>query len=160
MNTKPLLAALLCLSSSVAPVAQAAPARSSIVAPKPGSPLRKAILHALRGPVEKEMKQAIVFYNVTLRVKDGWAYVATMARDTKGRKLKRWAPEVDPLTAALLRRERGRWRVLYWDAATDASPQGEMRERYPRAPRSLFPSMPSEFPGDGPMTGSGFNNRD
>ena len=137
------------------------PDQSKPYTPKPGSSERKAILDTLRKPVEKEMKQKVVFYDVTLRVKNGWAYVEAYGRDTKGRSLKRWAPEVDPQTVALLRKKGKSWTVLYWGATTDESAHIECRKLNPKAPRSLFRSTPEEFPGDGQRTSTNiFNNKD
>ena len=118
-------------------------------------------MDALRVPVQKEVGQKVVFYDVTLRVKRGWAYVSASARDARGGKLKRFDPHIDPGTNALLRLRAGRWRVLDWGIATDAEPLYHIRHTFPQAPRSLFPSLPDEFPGDGPNEpGDGFNNRD
>lgn len=129
-------------------------------APAPGSAERKAILDVLRPPISKEYGQTVVFYDVTLRVKNGWAYVSAYARDRRGKKMNRFASFIDPSTEALLQEKAGKWRVSSWGIATDASPLGEMRHKFPRAPRSIFPSMRDDFPGDGPEGGDGFNNRD
>lgn len=158
MKTKLILAGLLCLPSGG--VVLAAP-RSSVTLPKPGSALRREILNTLRKPIEREVKQTVVFYDVTLRIKSDWAYVSATPRDTKGRQLRRYSsPLTDPDVAALLRRQGKRWKLLDWGASTDAEPIIRMRHRYPKAPRSLFPSMPNDFPGDAPFKGNGFNNRD
>jgi hypothetical protein len=122
-----------------------------------GSKERKAILDALRVPLQKEFKQKIKFYDTDVRSKADWAYVHSMARDEKGRKLKQWAEIADPMTSALLRKTKGRWRVVDWGASTSLDAIGDLRDSYPQAPRSIFPSLPSEYPGDGP---DGYNNVD
>ena len=167
MNTKTkfwitLTCATFLAPSVFVPSALAAP-QSKPYTPKAGSKERKAILDALRKPVEKEMKQEVVFYDVTMKVKNGWAYVMADGRDTKGKKLKQWAPEVDPTFQALLRQDKGKWKVLSWGAGTGMDATSEARKKYPKAPRSIFPSMPDDFPGDGPYSydkGDGFNNKD
>ena len=135
----------------------AAPAQNKPYTPKAGSKERKAILDTLRVPVEKEMKQKVVFYDVKMKVKNGWAYVTADGRDTKGKKLKEWAPEIEPTFQALLRQTKGKWKVLSWGAGTGMDPTADAREKYPKAPRSIFPAMPDDFPGDAPY---GQENKD
>jgi hypothetical protein len=102
--------------------------------PKPGSPERKAILDALRKPVEKEAKQHVVFHNVSLRVEKGWAFVNAISMDRSGKKLVLG----DLATSGLLRKTAGHWQVLYWGVAGDISVTCEAAKRYPQAPRSIF----------------------
>src|SRR5687767_6048265 len=83
--------------------------------PKVGSPERKAIMNALRVPVQREAKQPVVFYDVTLRVERGWAWVVCITRDKTGKKL----PLGDLATCGLLQKSKGRWRVRHWGVAGD-----------------------------------------
>jgi hypothetical protein len=128
--------------------------------PPPGSKERKLILDTLRVPVQKEVRQKVVFHSVEIRTKNGWAYVQAVTRDEKGKRLKRWAPQVDPMASGLLRQNGKKWRVLDWGASTDVAAVYDLRKAYPQAPRSIFPSLPDDFPGDGSYGGDGFNNRD
>ena len=64
----------------------AAPDQSKPYTPKSGSKERKAILDTLRKPVEKEMKQKVVFYDVKMKVKNGWAYVMADGARRSGQK--------------------------------------------------------------------------
>jgi hypothetical protein len=134
--------------------------QTSPYTPKVGSKERAAVLDTLRKPVAREIRQKVVFYDVIVRAKNGWAYVFAMPRDRKGKVFKKFGPDMDPGVMALLRNKAGRWQVLVWGLATDAAPLYEARKKYPQAPRSIFPSLPNDFPGDGPEGGSGFNNKD
>jgi hypothetical protein len=121
------LFAVLCLLAATA--LQAKP-----YTPKPGSAERKAILDALRVPVQREAKQAIVFHDVTLRVERGWAWVVCIAYDKSGKKL----PLGDLATNGLLRKVRGRWQVLHWGVAGDIGVACAAARQYPQAPRAIF----------------------
>lgn len=102
--------------------------------PKPGSAERKAILNALRVPVEKEAKQKVVFHGVNIKVENGWAFVHSFAMDKAGKK----AVLGDLDTSALLRKIKGRWKVLHWGVAGDVSVPCDAYKKYPKAPRSIF----------------------
>ncbi|MDQ3814501.1 MAG: hypothetical protein M3347_11190 [Armatimonadota bacterium] len=102
--------------------------------PKAGSAERKAILDALRKPVEKEAKQHVIFYDVSLRVEKGWAFVTAISKDQTGRKLVLG----DLATSGLLRKKGARWQVLHWGVAGDISVTCEAAKKYPKAPRSIF----------------------
>lgn len=102
--------------------------------PKPGSAERKAILNALRVPIREEAKQPVVFYNVTLRVERGWAWVVCITRDKTGKKL----PLGDFATCGLLHKSNGRWRVMHWGVAGDIGVACAAAKAYPQAPRAIF----------------------
>lgn len=158
MKKMVLLLSLLA-SVSVSSLLAAPKSQGKNFSPKPGSAARKAILDALRKPVEKDAGEKVIFYDVTVKVRNGWAYVSAMGRDTKGRKLKRWDVNIDPTTTGLLRQSGMRWRVLSWGAGTGMDAVSEARLKFPQAPKSIFPSMPDDFPGDGPYGGDGYNNK-
>lgn len=134
---------------SSTPSASFAPEQSSSVgstndsqphSPPRGSAERSAILDALRKPLEKDAKQKIVFYEVQIKVMNGWAFVYAYTRDTEGKPLKQWGDFIDPGTGGLLRKKKKGWEVLDWGMATDSSPIEDAMRRFPRAPRSIFPS--------------------
>jgi hypothetical protein len=105
--------------------------------PKAGSTERKAIMNALRVPVERKVRKKVIFKVGQLKVKDGWALMAGTALMSDGSALGDeflWGE-----VSALLRREKNRWRVLHWGFATDTSVIEEARRKYPRAPRAIFP---------------------
>ena len=47
--------------------------------PKPNSSERKAIINTLREPVERELKQKVVFRIRRLNVQNGWAFLGGAA---------------------------------------------------------------------------------
>jgi hypothetical protein len=125
-----LCCALLCAGST--PTLSGALAKP--YSPKPGSAERKAILDALRVPVQKRAKQQIVFYNVEMRVENGWAWVLAISKDKTGKKM----PLGDLMTCGLLRKTNGRWRVLHWGIAGDISVACEAHKKYPKSPRAIY----------------------
>ena len=78
------LSAVLC--GSVAP----AFAQSSLHTPKPGGQERKAIMNALRVPVQRDLKMPVIFVVAPhepdgyFRVKSGWAFVVAEFRHPNG----------------------------------------------------------------------------
>lgn len=102
--------------------------------PAPGSAERKAILDALRVPIQKRAKQKVVFYGVQLKVENGWAFVNCAAMDKTGKKYV--LTELD--TSALLRKINGRWRVLHWGQAGDIGVACDAYKKYPRSPRAIY----------------------
>ncbi len=104
--------------------------------PETGSPERKAIMNALRGPVQKELRKPVTFGYVQLRVSGDWAVVDTATPmkpdftefDYRGsqsgyaRCINRGSDDCgDPQYSAILRRTGGRWRVIkFGSGATDA----------------------------------------
>ena len=139
-----LMLALLC-------VAPAAPAQEAARTPAAGSAERKAILDALRVPVEKELKRKVVFKVDGLKVRGAWAFMRGVpqqpggaAMDYRGTVYEEAIREgaFDDWVCALLRRERGRWRVVAHSiGATDVVYANWPEEH--GAPRALF-DLPEE----------------
>ena len=105
--------------------------------PKVGSAERKALLDALRRPVEKRVGKPVIFRAGSLRVRDGWAFFQGSALNKNGSTLgdeHLWGE-----TTALLRRKGRTWQVLVWGFATDISIMDAAKKRYPSAPRSIYP---------------------
>ena len=102
--------------------------------PRPGSPERKAVLDALRKPVEKQARQKVVFHNVSIRVEKGWAFVTAISKDLTGKKLVLG----DLATSGLLRKQAGHWKVLHWGVAGDIGVTCEAAKKYPQAPKAIF----------------------
>jgi hypothetical protein len=102
--------------------------------PAAGSAERKAILNALRVPAQRQARQQIVFYNVTIRVENGWAWVLAVSKDKTGKKM----PLGDLMTQGLLHKESGRWRVKHWGVSGDISVACEAAKAFPKAPRAIF----------------------
>lgn len=145
-------AILCCLCCSLPRVwAQSA----GVYTPTVGSEERKAIMDAMRVPIQRELKQSVVFVVKTLRVQDGWAFVRSVPQ-SNGRPVSLSSVSgagSDGTVTALLRSEGGQWRIV-----THALGNSRMVSRWPtlyHAPRAIFdfgssPSTPS-VPSSGPM---------
>ena len=127
---------LLCASTTVAQYT-----------PEKGSAERKAITDALRVPVEKKLKQSVVFNIDHLKVQEDWAFLYGAPRRPNGGKVdysKTSYAEAQRLgmfddnISALLHKVRGRWTVVkYVIGATDV-PYIGWDEKY-GAPSGIFP---------------------
>ncbi|HEY0075035.1 MAG TPA: hypothetical protein VGB77_13100 [Abditibacteriaceae bacterium] len=133
---------LITLLFNIAPL-QAAPkskptkAASKAITPKPGSKERRAIMDALRVPVQKETKFPVIFRVGHLKTQNGWAFYSGNALHKNGKAIDEkflWGE-----MAALLRKQGKTWKVLHWGFATDVSVVDESKKKYLRAPRGIFP---------------------
>jgi hypothetical protein len=133
------LALLLAASPSLA--------QSRPYTPDKGSAERKAITDALRVPVEKKLKQQVIFKIDHLKVQSGWAFLLGAPRRTDGSQIDyRDTPYADAYKAGmfgddvmgLLHKVGGQWRVVqYVIGATDVAYFGWDRKY--RAPSAIFP---------------------
>ena len=104
---------------------QAALLALAAAAPAPAE--RKAVLDALRPKVEARLGPNVEFAVAHLRIEDGWAFVIADPQRKGGKPIDGWAifgehfDNMDGLrTEAVLRRTKGRWRVVDWGiGATD-----------------------------------------
>lgn len=120
--------------------------------PGPGDPERKAVLDALRVPVEKELKRKVVFKVDELKVFGGWAFVQGVPQQPGGKPMNyRGTPyeqqqadgAFDDGFSALLRQRAGKWRVVVYNiGATDVT-WSNWPEQH-KAPAELF-----DLPDDG-----------
>ena len=99
----------------------------ALVAAAPAPAERKAVLDALRPKVEARLGPNVEFVVAHLRIEDGWAFVIADPQRKGGKPIDGWAifgehfENMDGLrTEAVLRRTKGRWRVVDWRiGATD-----------------------------------------
>jgi hypothetical protein len=115
--------------------------------PEKGSAERKAILDALRVPVERELKQPIVFVSDNFKVQGAWAFVSGTPQkpngDVPNYKGTKYAEAendgaFDNNFFALLKKTAGKWRVTtYAIGCTDVCYTDWWR-RF-RAPKAIFP---------------------
>ncbi len=134
-----LVAAMLVLTGSA--LAQ------GVYTPEKGSPERKAILDALRIPVEKELKQQIVFVADNFNVKGNWAFIGGDPQSQDGGKPNyRGTPYQEAIEDeifdnnffALLKKTGGKWKVVtYAIGCTDVC-YSDWWSRY-KAPKTIFP---------------------
>lgn len=124
---------------------------------------RKTILDALRPPVEKDLKQKIVFQVDTLRVLNDWAFLfgAPLRPDGQKPDFRKTQHQdaidngaFDNNVSALLKRRGGKWTVVVFViGATDVAWDGWDTKYH--APRALFP-----YRTDGPEKGAGLMSRE
>ena len=115
--------------------------------PEKGSPERKAILDALRVPVERELKQKIVFVADHFKVQGAWAFVSGTPQNPEGDEPDyRRTPYADQVESgafdhnffALMRKTGGKWKVTnYALGCTDVCYLDWWRKF--RAPKAIFP---------------------
>jgi len=120
--------------------------QSSAYTPKPNSIERKQILDALRSPVESELKKPVVFKVDHLKVSRDWAFMHGVPQQPGGKKMNYTGTSYegaikeglfDDWICALLRKEKGKWRVVrYAIGATDAPYDGWDKEL--NAPSDIF----------------------
>jgi hypothetical protein len=119
----------------------------SVHTPEKGSHERKAILDALRIPVERDLKQPIVFVPDNFKVQGTWAFVSGTPQAPGGgspnyAKTKYAEAEnegaFDNNFFALMRKTGGKWKVTtYAIGCTDVC-FADWWQRY-KAPKAIFP---------------------
>lgn len=129
---------VLCLSAALA--------QGQVYTPEPGSSERQSIADALRVPVEKELKQKVVFKVEHLRVQGDWAFLKGVPQQPGGGAISYQGTDYqvaidegafDDGIVALLRKREGKWRVVkYVIGATDV-PYVEWDKEY-KAPSAIF----------------------
>lgn len=141
----------LTIGVAAAALVWAAPAfaQSGVYTPSAGSPERKAIMNALRIPVQRDLKMPVIFVirspQTDLRVKQGWAFVVADFRRPSGALLgqaffARFHGMMAGNASALLHRVGGRWRVVAHNTgATDVVWQDWGRTYH--APPGLVPQV-------------------
>ncbi|HQZ82073.1 MAG TPA: hypothetical protein PLR83_02525 [Pyrinomonadaceae bacterium] len=119
----------------------------SIYTPEKGTPERAAILNTLRVPVERALKQKIVFVADTFNVSGPWAFVSGSLQGTDGNapdfSRTQYAEAIeagafDNNYFALLKKTSGKWRVtVYQIGCTDVC-YLPWPQKY-KAPKAIFP---------------------
>jgi hypothetical protein len=127
-------------------------ARDAPQTPQPNSSKRKAIVDTLRAPVEKELKQKVVFRIRRLKMQNGWAFLQGVLQQPDGKPVNyrntRHQPAIefdafDDGILALLRKEKGGWRVVAYDVGSTDYPSPHWQQKY-EAPPGIFPHQMSQ----------------
>lgn len=136
----------LCISFAMIFFAAQAFAQSGPHVPKAGSDERKAIMDALRVPVETELKKKVIFKIDHLKVKDGWAFMRGVPKETDGKPVEYKGTVYeeaikegifDDWICALLKKSEGKWQVVVYSiGATDVAYEGWDQEH--KAPSDIF----------------------
>jgi hypothetical protein len=119
----------------------------SVYTPEPGSAERKAILDALRIPVERELKQPIVFVPDEFNVLAYWAFVSGEPRSAGGGQPDYSATKYyeaygegafDNNFFALLKKTGGKWRVVTFAIGCTDVCYSDWAKRF-KAPKLILP---------------------
>lgn len=141
MFRKYVLSVLLMLGAVIAANGQ------SVYTPERGSAERKAILDAVRTPVERELKQKIVFAASTFNVLGNWTFIfGTMQTPEGGQpdfSRTKYAQAqrdgfFDNNFQALIKKTAGKWTVVKYQIGCTDVCYTEWWRQY-RAPKSIFP---------------------
>lgn len=112
----------------------------TVISPKPGTPERKAIMDAMRGPVSKFAGKEVQFTG-DVRMYGGWARFSGKvdAKDGKPPANEDAAAEMElDFTAFLQKTEAGTWKTMHWGFAGDISVIEDAREKCADAPWVMF----------------------
>jgi hypothetical protein len=116
--------------------------RAEVYEPKPGSPERKGIMDALRVPVSKHIGKEVIFTG-EVKASGDWARFGGNAAVKDGKPPKTDAAiDLEFDLFALLRKEKGEWKVLSWGFSGDISAYMEAKKKFPGAPKDLMPDLP------------------
>ncbi len=127
--------------------AAAASAAQSAYTPEKGSAERKAILDAIRIPVERELKQKVVFVADHFRVQGTWAFVSGTPQSANGGQpdysITPYAEAVDSGAFdnnffALMRKTGGKWKIVTRAIGCTDVCFADWWSRY-KAPKAIFP---------------------
>ncbi len=114
--------------------------------PRQGGAERRAILDALRVPVQKDLKQKVVFVVDRLKVQGDWAFLRGAPRGLNDRPIDyRKTPFAETIRAgafddgivALLHRKGRKWRVVQYAIGATDVPWVDWGKRF-KAPSAIF----------------------
>jgi hypothetical protein len=103
-------------------------------------------MNTLRVPLEKELKQRVVFRIRRLKVQNGWAFLEGVPQQPDGKPVNYRntrhqtaieAGAFDDGILALLRKEEGAWRVVVYDIGSTDYPAPSWQQKY-KAPPGIF----------------------
>jgi hypothetical protein len=126
--------------------AHGASGQSGVRTPKAGSAERKAIMDALRVPVERDVHQSVIFVVTKLNVERGFAFVITQPQRPNGKRIDyrhtkyadaQESGAFDDQAIALLKKRGSRWRVLVYNIGATDVVWEDWGKRY-GAPSAIF----------------------
>jgi hypothetical protein len=115
--------------------------RIEVDAPRPGSPARKEIMEAMRGPISAYAGKAVEFTG-DLKACQGWALFSgnVAAKDGKAPADAEAAFALDLDFLALLKTDpEGHWQMLFWGFSGDIGARDEALGKFPQVPWVLLP---------------------
>jgi hypothetical protein len=122
-------------------------AAQDVHTPDKGSPERKAILDALRVPVEKQLAQPVIFVVDNFNVSGNWSFIGGQPQTPDGERPNyggtRYARAqaegmFDNNIFALLKKTAGRWKVVVFQIGCTDVCYAHWWSRY-KAPKTVFP---------------------
>ena len=120
---------------------QQAAGQEKVTEPKIGSPERKAIMDAMRGPVSKRAGTEVIFTGSVALYKD-WVKLSGHVSPKNGKPFpEEVADEMEMDFLAILRKVDGKWQLLYYGWSGDVGTLMEARERIPAIPEVLIPKF-------------------
>lgn len=114
--------------------------------PKTGSPERKALMDALRLPVEKELGKKVIFKIDHLKVLEEWAFLRGTPQQPNGKAMDYRGTShqqaiddgiFDDGICALLKRQGDKWTVITYQIGATDVPWVTWEEEY-KAPAGIF----------------------
>jgi hypothetical protein len=108
--------------------------------PKAGTPERKAMMDAMRGPVSEYAGKPVTFTG-KIRAMGSWARFSGAVTPADGKKVdvEGIAADMELDFVAILKKDAdGNWTAPHWGFAGDTSVLEEAKEKYPKAPWPLF----------------------
>jgi len=114
--------------------------RITVASPAPGTPERKAIMDAMRGPVAAHAGKAVEFTG-DLRAHAGWARFSgnVATKDGTAPENENAAFQLELDLFALLKKDfEGKWQVMSWGFSGDIGARMEAAEKFPDAPWTLL----------------------
>lgn len=114
--------------------------------PKAGSLERKALMEALRLPVEKELNKKVVFKVDHLKIQGDWAFMRGVPQQPNGKAMDyRGTPYQEAIKegmfddgiCALLRKDQGKWKVITYQIGATDVPWVTWSEEH-KAPAIIF----------------------
>ena len=136
----------LVLALGLLSLAGTARAQSQPYTPQTGGIERKAIMDALRKPVQRELAQDIIFRVNWLKAQNGWAFLRGTPEQPGGRPVNYHGTRYQEAIqngmfggdiVALLHKTGGRWRVVTYDLGPTDVPYEDWDTRY-HAPHAIF----------------------
>lgn len=119
----------------------------SVYTPEKGSAERKAILDALRVPVERDLGQKVTFVTKNFSVQGTWAFVGGDPMTASGGEIDYSKTKYSEMVAdgifdgnvfALLRKRSGKWRITKYQIGCTDVCYSDWWRTY-RAPKAIFP---------------------
>ena len=123
-----------------------ATAFAQVYTPKAGSAERKAIMDALRLPVEKQLGKQVIFKVERLNVQDDWAFMTGVPKQANGQAMDYRGTPIyqsfkdgmfSDFVCALLRKKGDKWQVVIHKLGPTDVPYVDWSERY-KAPAAIF----------------------